>query len=151
MSPEDNKELIRHLIQEALNGGNTDVADGRFTDDYRVHLAGRPDDGATRGADAFKAIVGIWRGACSDWHMTIEQFVAEGDYVATRFTTRGTHDGPLFGIPPTGKSFTVHGQELHRIEGGKVAETWVGDDIPSILVQLGVIQKPSPPGTPERS
>jgi predicted ester cyclase len=74
--------------------------------------------------------------------MTIEDLVAEGDFVANRFTTRGTHTAPLMGIPPTGKPMVVHGQELHRLVAGKVAETWVCDDVPSILVQLGVLPKP---------
>jgi predicted ester cyclase len=90
------------------------------------------------GPDAFKLVIGMWRAAFPDWHMTIETLVAEGDFVANRFTTRGTHKAPLMGIPATGKQMVVHGMELHRIAGGKVAETWVCDDVPSIMQQLGI-------------
>jgi steroid delta-isomerase-like uncharacterized protein len=147
MSTEENKTLLRYLIEEALNKGNFAAAEGQFTEDYQVHVPGRSD--LPRGEAAFKQMIGLWRGAFPDWHMTIEQLIAEGDLVTNRFTTRGTHRAPLMGIPPTGKPMVVYGMEIHRFQGGKVAETWICDDVPSILVQLGVITPPTmgrPPG-----
>ena len=149
--PEKNKALVRHLIEEGLNKGNLDIADEHFTADYIVHIPGRTD--LPTGPAAFKKSIGMWRAAFPDFHMTIENLVAEGDFVANRFTTRGTNQAPLMGIPPTGKQMTVHGQELHRLANGKVAETWVCDDVPSILIQLGVIPPPrvgAPGGPPGR-
>lgn len=137
---EANKELVRLIIEEGFNKGNLDVADGRFTDDYIAHVPGVP--GSHDGPDTFKRVIGMWRSAFSDIHMTIEDLVAEGDLVANRFTTKGTHSGPLFGLAPTGRTFVVHGQELHRIVDARVAETWVGDDVPTILVQLGLMELP---------
>lgn len=136
MSTEGNKQLVRLLIEEAFNRGNLDVAVGRFTSDYRVHIPGRSD--LPVGPEAFTAVVGMWRAAFPDWHMTIEQLVAEGEFVANRFTTTGTHEGELMGFPPTGRKMVVRGQELHRCDGGRVAETWVCDDVPSIFRQLGL-------------
>src|SRR5688500_11894789 len=101
MSAEENKELIRHVIEEGFNKFNLAVADDSFLPDYEVHAPGLPP--LARGPQAFKNAMTIWRSGFSDIHMTIEALVAEGDYVATRFTARGTHDGPLMGIPPTGK------------------------------------------------
>lgn len=137
MSLEDNKALIRHIIERAVNEGDFSVADGRFTDDYVVHIPRRGE--ITGGAEAFSQAVGLWRAACSDWHMEVEAMIAEDDLVANRFTTTGTNDGPLFGHPPTGKRMVVHGIEIHRVRDGQVAETWVADDIPSILMQLELI------------
>jgi predicted ester cyclase len=137
VSAEKNKSLIRYLIEEGLNKGNLSVADEHFTADYCVHIPGRTD--LPRGPQCFKQVIGMWRAAFPDFHMTIENLVAEGDLVANRFTTRGTHRAPLMGNPPTGKSMVVHGQELHRLSDGKVAETWVCDDVPSIMVQLGIL------------
>ena len=147
MATEDNKGLIRYLIEKGLNENNPDIADGYFTDDYVAHIPGLPPGGPT-GPEAFKQVIRLWRGAFSDWHMTIEQLVAEGDFVANRFTTTGTHDAPLFGIPPTGRRMEVHSQELHRVSNGKVAESWIVDDVPGILVQLGVLEMPRPSGGP---
>ena len=142
MSPEENKALIRYVIDEALNGGRLEIADEHFTDDYIAHIPGWPEETTPRGPEAFKRAIGVWRAACSDWHMTVEKMVAHHDVVANRFTTRGTHDGPLFGIPPTGNRFVVNGMEFHRIRGDQVAESWVSDDVPGILVQLGVLEMP---------
>ena len=137
MGQAENKALIRMLIEEGFNGGNLSIADGNFTDDYVAHVPGVPP--LPGGPDAFKKVVGMWRAAFSDIHMTIEDMVAEGDLVANRFTTKGTHSGPLFGHAATGKPFVIRGQELHRVAGGQVAETWVCDDVPSIMVQLGFL------------
>lgn len=137
---EENKNLIRYLIEDGLNKGHLEIADEHFTPDYEVHIPGRRD--LPVGPEAFKQVIGMWRAAFPDFHMTIEALVAEGEMVANRFTTRGTHEAPLMGIPPTGRPMVVRGQELHRVVGGKVAETWVCDDVPSILVQLGVLAPP---------
>jgi steroid delta-isomerase-like uncharacterized protein len=140
MSTEENKKLIRYLIDEALNKGNLDLADKYFTSDYVVHIPSNPN--LPRGPGVFRQVIGMWRSAFPDWHMTIEELIAEGDKVANRFTTRGTHKAPLMGIPATGKQMTVRGMEIHRIADGKVAETWVCDDIPSIMQQLGIVAPP---------
>ena len=146
MSPDENKALIRYLIEEALNKGNLNLADQFFSEDYLVHIPANPH--TPRGPQAFKNVIRMWRAAFPDWQMTIETLVAEGDYVANRFTTRGTHKAPLMGIPQTNKLMVVHGQELHRLKEGKVAETWVCDDIPGIMQQLGIV--PPPPIKPRQ-
>jgi len=133
---EANKAVVLRAIDEGFNGGNLDIADEMFTDDYQVHAPGLDLPG---GPDAFKRAIGLWRNAFSDIHMTVEQLICEGDFVVNRFTTRGTHDGDLFGMPPTGKPFVVHGIEIHRVVDGKVVESWIGDDVPTILLQLGLL------------
>lgn len=140
MAAEDNKALVRYLIEEVLNKGNLDIADTGFAPDYVTHIPNNPN--LPPGPETFKRVIAMYRAAFPDFHMTIEDLVAEGDLVANRFTTRGTHRAPLMGIPPTGKQITVRGQELHRIANGKVVESWICDDVPSILVQLGIITMP---------
>jgi predicted ester cyclase len=139
VSVEQNKALIRRIVDEALNQGHIAIADEYFDPGYIVHIPTRPD--LPRGPGVFKQTIGMWRAAFSDWHMTIEDLVGEGDLVANRFTTTGTHTGPLFGFPPTGRKMIVRGQELHRLANGKVVESWICDDIPSILGQLGLMMR----------
>jgi len=140
MSIEENKKLIRFLIDECLNKGKLDLADKYFTPDYVSHIAGAPP--GPPGPAVFKGVIAAWRGAFPDWHMTINELIAEGDKVCNRFTTTGTHKAPLWGIPPTNKPMTVNGIEIHRIKDGKVAESWICDDVPSIMQQLGVVPRP---------
>ena len=102
VSVDENKALVRFLIEEGLNKGNLSVADEHFTADYMVHIPGRSD--LPRGPQSFKQVIGMWRAAFPDFHMTIEDLVAEGNMVANRFTTHGTHRRSLDGQPAHGKA-----------------------------------------------
>jgi predicted ester cyclase len=77
--------------------------------------------------------------AFSDAHITNEDVIAEGDKVARRYTTRGTHQGEtqMFG-PPTGRQIEQKGITIHRIEDGKIVEEWEIFDTLSMLKQLGL-------------
>lgn len=143
---EQNKELVRRIIETALNGGDLSIADETFHPDYVTHVPGVGS--LPHGPSGFKAIIGMWRTACPDLHMNILQLVAEDEFVANRFMTTGTNTGPLMGIEPTGKPMVVRGLELHRIVDGRVAESWISDDIPSICVQLGILPPPPLQGGP---
>ncbi len=71
--------------------------------------------------------------------MTIEDVIASGDQVVTRWTARGTHQGELQGIPPTGKQVTVTGMTLARIENGQIVEEWNNFDQLGMMQQIGAI------------
>ena len=80
--------------------------------------------------------------ASPDLHITVEDQVAEGDKVVTRYTTRGTHQGPFMGIPPTGKHVTVTGIVITRFANCKEVEEWANADWLGLLQQLGVVPTP---------
>ena len=84
----------------------------------------------------------MYRTAFPDMRITIEDQVAEGDKVVTRWTASGTHQGDLMGIDPTGRRATVTGITIDRISGGKVEETWTNFDAMGMMQQLGVIPSP---------
>ena len=65
--------------------------------------------------------------------------IAEGDLVAIRWTPRGTHEGELFGIAPTGKQATVSGITIDRYENGLIIESWTNWDTLGLLQQIGAI------------
>ena len=83
--------------------------------------------------------IALYRTAFPDLRMTIDHLIGEGDLVALDYTATGTHDGPLLGIPPTGKKVTVRGMGLYRLREGKLVEQWGVNDIASLLQQLGVV------------
>jgi predicted ester cyclase len=68
------------------------------------------------------------RSAFPDLHITIDDVVAEGDKVATRWTLRGTHKGEFTGITPTGKQLAMWGMSIDRVVGGRIVETWIRYD-----------------------
>lgn len=81
----------------------------------------------------------MYRAAFPDLHVQIEDQLAEGDRVATRWTGTGTHNGELAGIPATGKQVTLPGMEIVRIADGKLVEGWEGYDSGTLMRQLGVM------------
>jgi steroid delta-isomerase-like uncharacterized protein len=137
MSTEENKALARRVIEQMFNEGNLDVADELLALDYVDHDPSLPED--VHGPEGFKQYVGMYRAAFPDLHVQIEDQLAEGDRVATRWTGTGTHDGELAGIAPTGKRVTVPGMEIVRIANGRLVEGWEGYDSGTLMRQLGVM------------
>jgi predicted ester cyclase len=84
----------------------------------------------------------MFRSAFPDLRIIIEDQVAEGDKVVTRWRGSGTHQGDLFGIAPTGNRVSLVGITINRIEGGKVAEEWQIFDALGMMQQLGAIPSP---------
>lgn len=132
-----NKELVRRLTEKAFNEGDLSEINTYFTADYVVNAPGLPP--LPPGPESFRMAVSLWRTAFPDVHVTVEDMAAEQDRVYCRFTTRGTHHGPLMGLPATGRPVTVHEMSCHRIVDGRVAESWIGDNVPRILLDIGAL------------
>ena len=137
---EENKALVRRVIEELFNKGNLDLADELIAPDYVDHDTGLPED--VRGPEGFKQFVSLYRSAFPDLHVEILEQVAEGDRVATRWVATGTHRGELMGIPPTGNRMRQPGMEVVHISEGKYAEEWEGYNAMEMMQQLGVIPSP---------
>jgi len=137
---EANKALVRRIYEEVLNQRNLAVADEVTTLDSLNHEG--PDE-LRDGPEGVRNVVRMLSAAFPDYHMTIEDMIAEGDKVVVRSTLSGTHQGAFFGIPPTGKTFTQGQIHILRIENGKVAEHWAMRDDLGMMQQLGAIPAPS--------
>lgn len=136
---EENKASIRRLREEAFNKGNLAVIDELIPASMVFHGAGGQE---LKGPEGVKQIVTMLRTAFSDFHVTIEDMIGEGDKVAHQFTFTGTHDGGLMGISPTGKPVKMNAAIFSRFENGKEVEVWeYAVTTPSLFEQLGV----SPP------
>ena len=140
MSTEENKALIRRIVEELWNQGNLGLADELVAPDYVGHDPTSPDE--HRGPEGLKQYVATSRSAFPDWHMRIEEQVAEGDLVATRWTATGTQKGEMAGIPPTGKRVRMPGTSIDRFSEGRLVETWDSYDALGVMQQLGVIPAP---------
>lgn len=131
-SSEENKAAVRACFDNAARG-NFDALDDIVTTDYLLH----PEE--IRGADGLKQMVEGYRNALSNLTVTIDQQFTENEYVATRFTIRGTHDGDLMGTPPTGKDVAVSGITISRCVDGRIAEEWELVDMLALLGQVGAL------------
>lgn len=139
MSLEENKALVRRVVEEVWNKGNMTVADEHLSPDYVHHNLppGTPHD-----REGYKQMVRMHHTAFSDFRLTIEDVVAEGDKVALRFNWSGTHKDEFMGIPATGKKVMVTAMCMHRIEGGKEVEQWAELDMLGMMQQLGAVPAP---------
>lgn len=121
---EENKALVRRWIEEIFTRYDLGLADDLFTPDYILHDPSFPRD--VYGPEGVKRYVRTYRDAFPDASFVIEDQLAEGEKVVTRWTARGTHRGEFLGIPPTGGRITVSGIEFDHITSDGIDEAWVG-------------------------
>ena len=145
MLSETNKTVSRRFFEEAFGKGNLNVLDEIIAPDHVNNGPGALPELPT-GPDGAKKLVTVYRNAFPDIRFTIEDQIAEGDQVVTRWTADGTHQGELIGIPPTNKTSTVTGIAVDRIVNGKIAETWGIFDQFGMMQQLDIISMPEAAG-----
>lgn len=140
MPAEESKALMYRFIEE-WNKGDTEslnrVIDDTVDADFVNHSATNPEEG--RGPEGVKRVFGAFRAAFPDGRTTIEDVVAEGDTIVSRWTFRGTHENEFAGVAPTGKEVKLRGINIDRIAGGKFVERWYQMDRLGLMQQLGVI------------
>ncbi len=132
----DAKQIVRRLIEEPWKG-NMDVIDELIGSGYVGYDPSTPEP--IRGPAGAKAQIQQYIDGFPDGRITVEDQIAEGDKVASRWTARGTQTGEVAGIAPTGKGVTVSGLTISRLENGMVVEEWTTWDTLGMLVQLGAI------------
>ena len=137
---DENNILSRRVLEEVFSAGNLDVVDEILSKDYVHHDPAMPEEG--HGREHFKEFASMYRSAFPDVHVEIEDIIAEGDRVATRWVASGTHEGELMGISPTGNRVTVVGTTIDRLADGQIAETWDIYDALGMMRQLGAIPSP---------
>ena len=142
---EDNKAAARRVVEEGFNQGNLDVIEEVVGEGFVGHDPVDPED--TVGIEGIKTRVEIYRGAFPDLEVSIQEIVAEGDLVATRWIARGTHEGELMGIAPTGRATEGHGMTIDRFEDGKLVESWDNWNALGLLQQIGALPEAQPAAT----
>ena len=142
MSENENKQLLRRYYEEVLTKGRLDVLETIARADHVEH---NPFPGHGQGLEGLRQRVNTLRAGLNQ-QFTLEVLIAEGDKVAVLWTARGTQVGEFMGLPPTGKSYTIQGVDVHQLRDGRMAEHWDVVDMYGFLIQLGVV--PAPSGAP---
>jgi steroid delta-isomerase-like uncharacterized protein len=132
----DPRALLEQHTEEVWNRGNLDAVGEFISEDYVEHDPSVRDQ--FRGPEGYRRNVEEFLSAFPDLTVTIEDSIVEGDKIAMRQRFRGTHEGGFMGIEPTGKRVESTSFVMCRIEGDKIAETWVETDVIGLLEQLGV-------------
>jgi steroid delta-isomerase-like uncharacterized protein len=141
MSTEENKTIVRRLNDEVWTQGRLEVISELIADDFVTTVVGAPEQ--IRGPQGFREFVVMYREAFPDLRITVDEQIAEGDIVVTRWTASGRNDGELMGMPATGKQATTAGVNINRISGGKLVEGWGLFDQLGLLQQLGAVPAPA--------
>lgn len=132
---ERNKRVVRRFVEEVINRGSAASLRDLVDPNHVVH----EPIGDHYGPDGVRIALAGYRAAFPDLAVTIDDLVAEGDRVVRRFTARGTHQGTLMGVAPTGKTVSVEGIWIDRLVDGRLVESWFSFDVFGLLRQLGSI------------
>ncbi len=142
MAEEENKALLRRAVEEVFSAqGNVEVADEISAPDYIGMNPTDPQD--VRGPEGAKELANMYRSAFPDVRLIIEEQVAEGDKVVTRWIAYGTHQGEMMGIAPTGNQVRVEGITISHIQEGKIVQEWELFDTLGLMQQLGAAPTPN--------
>jgi steroid delta-isomerase-like uncharacterized protein len=137
---------MRRFLEEAFGQGKTEVVDELLHSDF-VCYDPNSESGEIRGADTIKGEIEYFHSAVPDLTYTVEDQVAEGDKVVSRYTVSGTHEGEFFGIPGSGKRIEMMGINIDRFdESGKLVEEWPEYDLLGAMQQMGAIPEPQQQG-----
>jgi steroid delta-isomerase-like uncharacterized protein len=126
---EKNIALVRRFFEEVWAKGNVAAVDEFMAPDYVEQIEHTVPPGSRPGRDSVKRRIAVYHNAFPDMAVKIHDILAQGDRVAYRWSTRGTHLGELIGIPPTGLHMTTRGITILRFAGGKIVEGWSSVDI----------------------
>jgi steroid delta-isomerase-like uncharacterized protein len=133
---QENKAIVRRLVEEAQEGGKLHVIDELISPDFVDHSAW-PGIPTTR--EGVRQIFGMFQAALANLQVIIHDQIAEDDRVVTRKTLRGTHQGALLGVPPSGNVITIEVIDILRLKDGQITDHWNLVDQHGLLQQLGIV------------
>ncbi len=136
---QSNSEAVLRFIDEVLNQGKIDSAGQFFWEDMVEQV---PLPGQGPGLEGLKDALRGLRTAFPDMHWSVQEQIAEGDKVLSRFEWTGTHQDTFLGVPATERPVTVWGMVIDRFEGTKIKETRIIMDTLGLMTQLGVVPEP---------
>jgi steroid delta-isomerase-like uncharacterized protein len=147
MSTEESKAFVRRYYETMLDGRDLSAVDEFLAPTFTSHGPSGP--GFNR--EAHVQMLAVSHAALPDLHLTIEDQIAEGDKVVTRWSAHGTHRGAYLNLPPTGKAITAAAIHIHRLEAGKIVEQWEQFDLLGVLQQLSAMPVELHPVAPRQS
>jgi steroid delta-isomerase-like uncharacterized protein len=134
-----NERVVEAFLQDVINEHNGDHAISYLNPDMQW-------SGGTVGTVTGSAnVAGLFAGvvaAFPDAHITINDIFAQGDQVVVRVVVSGTQEGPILGIPASGRFVQWDGVDVYRLSDGKISNIWAGDDWTAILNDTGTFKAP---------
>ena len=135
-SRRDVASRISQAFVDAYNTGEVDRIDDFVTDDFVCHHTAAAVE--INGADEYKERIHELRAGFSDFEMSEEFLVVDGDMGAGHYRWGGTHDGGFMGMPATDRTVDTTNATLMRMDGDRMAEMWVYGNNGEVMEQLGI-------------
>ena len=139
MPTSDIKTLTRRIYDEVFTGGNLELIDEHFDEDFVEH---EEFPGLPPGREAVRYFVTATQEAFADFMVNVEDVIAEDNKVAARVRFSGTHKGEFMGIPATGNKVDFQVIDILAFRDGKATEHWAVSDQLAMMTQLGIIEPP---------
>lgn len=140
MSTEQNKAIVRQLIEEVINQNNLSLGEAIIAADMIEHEEHTP--GVPAGIEGTKIMFTMVHSAFPDFKATINDLIAEDDKVVVFMTWTGTQHGEWMGLPPSGKPMSINVMDIFRVADGKLVEHWGMMDSMAMMQQLGAMPAP---------
>jgi predicted ester cyclase len=133
----DNKSIVKNYIEKVVNTGDIEIITQFISSDYvEIYNSKRCFIGINGAKEHIKGV----RNTYPDLKLSIDNQIAEGEWVATCYTMRGTHTGLWMGIKPTGKRIEVTGVNIDRIIDNKIVEHGGAANMFDVLLEIGAIK-----------
>jgi steroid delta-isomerase-like uncharacterized protein len=145
MSAQGNTQVAKRMIEEVWNQGNFEIASELIHPDAVLRYD-RVTALDSHGPQGLQETVARFRAAFPDLTLAIEDTIAQGDCVATRWTATGTHRGDLLGLAPTGEAVAITGITIDRFKNAKIIEAWSNWDTLGLMQQIGAAPAPGSVG-----
>ncbi|MGH8965384.1 MAG: ester cyclase, partial [Actinomycetes bacterium] len=142
-----NKALVQSFFDEVWNKGNFGYMDDVYTADFRLNALWENTSlgrSGTAAKDEARTTIEGWLDGFPDMRVTVEEQIAEGDYVASRHIAVGTQAREFRGLPNTGRRGAITGITINRVSGDRIAEVWTCWDAAGMMQQLGIFPGPDP-------
>jgi steroid delta-isomerase-like uncharacterized protein len=133
------KAVVRRNTEEVQGGGNFDVFEELFADDFVDHT---PQPSTTPDKTGVRKLYSYLRAAFPDFHAEIHWQLADGERVTTYKTYYGTHKGLFLGIAPTQRKVHFESVDVMRVHDGKITEHWGVGNLLSLMQQIGAWTPP---------
>jgi len=133
MTAAENKQRYAEYMRAIFNEARFDQLDGFLAEGYEIKDA---PPGSARGAEGIREVVTMFRTAFPDMVISLDEVIAEGDWVASKSTLRGTHRGDFLGLAPTGRTVSVTSLTMVKYRDGRLTESWVKNDVAAMMRQL---------------
>jgi predicted ester cyclase len=134
-----NIRVVEAFLQDVLDGHHGDHAASYLTKDAQFHA------GTVGNFTGRATVAGVLAGivaAIPDLHANVQDIFGHGDEVVVRLVVSGTQEGPLLGIPATGRHLQWDAIDLYRLKGGKISQEWASEDLTAILNDTGTYKAP---------